>query len=107
MGCSFRPHLSRRSHSETHCPPITAYVTATGTYSDGSVYVFFDRQISSCNESGRLDIPASHPALKNILAIAMTAFAAGKMVRVHPGSCNGTTPQFTLTGDSYFYLTSF
>ena len=82
-------------------PPVVAHVVGTGTYTDGSIYVFFDRPISSCSAAGRLDIPVSHPALKNILAIAVTAFASGSAVRIHPGSCGGTVPIFSVEGDSY------
>lgn len=86
-------------------PAVTAYVTAAGTYNSGSIYVFFDRQISSCSSSNRLDISANHPALKNILSIAMAAYMSGSAVRIHPGSCAGTAPYFGAEGDSHFYLT--
>ena len=86
-------------------PAVTAYIVGTGTYDDGSIFIFFDRQISSCNSSGRLDIPASNPSIKNVLAIAMTAYSSRSAVRIHPGSCAGTVPVFSTTGDSYIYLT--
>lgn len=87
-------------------PAVTAYVSDVGTYEDGSIYVYFDRQISSCGTTTRLDIADSHPAKTQVLSIAMAAFLSGKPVRIHPGSCAGGLPAFGSEGDSYFYLTS-
>jgi len=86
-------------------PPVVAYVVGAGSYPDGSIYIFFDRTISSCKSAGRLDLPASHPALKIVFGIAVTAFTSGSAVRIHPGSCAGSEPVFSSEGDSYFYLT--
>ena len=85
---------------------VTAKVTGTGTYDDGSIYIFFDRQISSCSTTSRLDLVATHPAKEQVLSIAMTAFVSGKSVNIHPGSCGGESPVFGTVGDSYFYLTN-
>ena len=85
--------------------PVIANVTGTGTYEDGSIFVFFDRQISSCSGTTRVDLAANHDAKEQVLSIAMTAFVSGRMVSVHPGSCNGAVPDFGPTGDSYLYLT--
>jgi len=85
---------------------VTAYVTGTGTYDDGAIYVFFDRAISVCGDKNRIDLAANHSANKNVLSIAMTAFTAGKPVRISAGSCDNTTPVFGAAGDSYFYLTN-
>ncbi len=84
---------------------VTAKVNGTGTYDDGAIYIFFDRQISSCNTSGRLDIPAGHPARTQLLSLAMTAFSSDANLRIHPGSCAGGVPVFGTAGDSYMYLT--
>lgn len=86
-------------------PGVVAKVTGTGTYATGAIYVFFDRTISSCNTVGRLDLSADNPAKDQVLSIAMTACASGASVKVHPGTCNGTRPEFGVTGDSYFHLT--
>lgn len=93
------------SHANTS-PAIVAKVTGTGTYGDGAVYVFFDRPIASCSNKGRLDFSATHPAKKNILSIAMTAFISGKPVKVRPESCDGSKAVFSESGNSYFYLTN-
>jgi len=85
---------------------VVANVTATGTYSSGAIFVLFDRAISSCSGDGRIDLGANHPAKTQMLSIAMTAFASGKAVVIHPGSCNGSTPIFGDVGDSYFFLTN-
>ena len=87
--------------------PVVAKVIGTGTYDDGSIFVFFDRQISSCSEnSTRLDLLHSHPAKEQVLSIAMTAFVSGKSVTVHPGSCSGNFPAFDTVGDSFMFLTN-
>ena len=86
--------------------PVVAKVTGTGTYDDGAIYIFFDRAVSSCTAAGRLDLSSTHPAKDQVLSLAMTAFASGKSVKVHPGSCNGSTPEFGSVGDSYLYLTN-
>lgn len=36
----------------------------------------------------------------------MTAFATRKSVKVHPSSCDGNTPKFDASDESYFYLTN-
>ena len=87
---------------------VDARVTGTGAYADGSIYIFFDRNISSCNSNptGRLDIEATHPARTQILSIAMTAFTSGTLVKVHPGLCNGSNPYFGTGKSSFIYLTN-
>lgn len=86
--------------------PVTAKVIGTGTYDDGSIYIFFDRTISTCRTEGRIDLAAEHPAKEQVLSIAMTAFVSGKSVRIQAGSCVGDNPKFGTVGDSYFYLTN-
>jgi len=82
---------------------VLAKVTGTGTYANGSIYVFFDRQISSCStDDGRIDIAATSPARDQILSVAMTAFVSGRSVKIRPASCDGQTSVFD--GYSYLYL---
>lgn len=85
--------------------PVVAYVTEVGTYDDGSVFVFFDRTISSCSSTNRLDLGINHPARKEVFSIAMSAFLSGNRVKVHPGGCNGIYATFDAVGDSYLYFT--
>lgn len=94
------------AHAETVNPQggVTTTITGTGTYDDGSIYIFFASAISGCSTEDRLDIAANHPAKDQILAIAMTAFTSGKSVRIRPGGCIGSTPNFGTVGDSFFYL---
>lgn len=87
-------------------PAVVAKVKQVGTYEHGSVFVFFDRPISTCSDTNRLDVEATIPAVKAVFAVATTAFATGSSVVVHPGACNGTKPTFTTDGDSYIYLTT-
>jgi hypothetical protein len=84
---------------------VTAKVNVVGTYDDGSIYIMFDKAISDCSTTSRIDLPANNPSVKNVLSIAMTAFVTGSNVEIHPGSCSGVTPLFSTDGDSYFYLT--
>ena len=98
--------LSANIATANTLPAVVAKVTGVGTYDNGAIYVFFDRAISSCNSAGRIDLGTSHVAKQQVLAIAMTAFTAGKSVKVHPGSCDGSKPKFEDIGDSYFYLTN-
>lgn len=85
-------------------PALNAIVTAAGTYPSGAIYVFFDRPISSCSSSQRIDLPNEHPAKRQVLAVAMLALATGKSVTIHPGACDGPTPAFDQRGDAFFYL---
>jgi len=85
---------------------VIAKVTGVGVYGNGAVYVFFDRAISSCTTASRMDLPTHHPAKKYVQSIAMTAFATRKSVKVHPSSCDGNTPKFDSSDESYFYLTN-
>jgi len=85
-------------------PAIRALVSSTGTYEDGSVYVFFDRAISTCSETNRIDVHFGYLGAKNILALAITAFTTNSYVVVHPGACEGVTAVFDATGDSYMFL---
>ena len=84
---------------------VVAKVNAVGTYDDGAIYIFFDRAISDCSTTNRLDLAADNPSVKHVLSIAITAFTTGSNVQIHPGSCSGGTPEFSTAGDSYFYLT--
>ena len=86
-------------------PAVTAKVNSVGTYDDGSIYIYFDRAISACSTTNRLDVSASIVAAKNVLALATTAFVSGSSVVVHPGGCTGAYPTFTSDGDSFIYLT--
>ncbi|MCU7829569.1 MAG: hypothetical protein KZQ85_10930 [Candidatus Thiodiazotropha sp. (ex Myrtea sp. 'scaly one' KF741663)] len=87
-------------------PSVKANVTGVGTYETGAIFVFFDRAISSCSGSVRIDLEPTHDAKTQVLSIAMTALASGKAVRIHPGSCDGDTPIFGSLGDSFIYLTN-
>lgn len=96
--------LSSVVYSNT-LPAVVAHVTGAGTYNDGSIYVFFDRPISSCSDAARIDLVSSHSAREQVLSLAMTALVSGRAVVVHPGGCSGTAPVFGPEGDSFIYLT--
>ncbi len=95
--------LTAFSASANTMGAVLAKVTGTGTYANGSIFVFFDRQISSCStDDGRIDIAASSPARDEVLSVAMAAFVSGRSVKIRPASCDGQSSVFD--GFSYIYL---
>lgn len=83
---------------------ITTKVKSVGTYPTGAIYVMFEHPISECSTSTRLDIPANDPSVKFVLSLAMAAQVSDSNVEIRAGSCSGTYPVWSSTGDSYFYL---
>jgi hypothetical protein len=85
-------------------------VTGTGTYGDGSIYIFLTNSISEpgCTVGNRIDVRADHPQLKQILAIAMSAKVSGTPVWGAVHGCDPATgnPTFDVSKASYFYLTN-
>ncbi|MES2935158.1 MAG: hypothetical protein V4805_16915 [Pseudomonadota bacterium] len=71
-----------------------ANVVAVGSYGDGSINVILDATVleAGCN-AARFDIPANHPNLKSILAMALTAKSAGTPLRIFTTGCITTTFQ--------------
>ncbi len=65
-------------------PEVRALITNAGTYASGAVYAFFDRAISTCSTTNRIDVAANSPGAKNFLALAMTAFTTNNYVIIHP-----------------------
>ena len=84
--------------------PVFTKVTGTGSYDDGSIYIFFPEAISSCNDIGRLDLAANNPSRDQMLAVALTSLSADFTVVVRPGSCASGQPVFGPDGDSYMYI---
>lgn len=67
-------------------------ITGVNTYGNGAITIFVSTPISEpgCNaNSTRIDVQASDPNIKQILAIAMSAFASGAPIS---GSVNGCDP---------------
>jgi len=86
---------------------VIAYVDEVGTYEDGNSFIFFDRKISSCSDSKRLDINTTKATgHEKIISIALVAFTSKSAVKIHPGSCDGSSAVFGAEGDSYIYLTN-
>ncbi len=84
---------------------VVAKVSDVGIYGDGSMYVFFDRQISSCSSSSfRLDLEPDHPAINKVYSAALAALASGKDVKVLPKLCDGNKSRLSRGKDSFFYI---
>lgn len=72
---------------------ITAKVLYVGSYGNGDFFINTNAVINeSCsfpNGNGRIDIAATHPQVKQWLAIATTALATGKSITFATKSCFG------------------
>lgn len=101
----FGAFLTTAAYSPLSPAAVTAKVNAVGTYGSGAIFIFFDRAISDCSTTNRIDLAAANPSVKHVLSVAMVAFSTGSDVFIHAGSCAGTVPVFSTGGDSYFYLT--
>lgn len=107
VAIAFASIFSALSYANT---VFTATVTGVGTYGNGAIFIFLNTAINEpgCNvNSTRIDVPASNPNIKEILAVAMTAFASGKEIS---GAVNGCDPDYgapTLdqSYNSYIYMT--
>jgi hypothetical protein len=79
-------------------------ITFVGTLGDGTVFIEFPSVVSlgACS-SIQVRISSGHPARKEVLAVAMSAFLTGTIVSVQTDSCAGAYP--TLSGtNSWIYL---
>src|SRR6185312_5180192 len=77
-------------HANTAFNGLT--VTDVGAYGNGAIFIFLNSPINEpgCNANAtRIDIPASDPNLKQILAIAMAALTGGTQIS---GAVNGCDP---------------
>lgn len=89
---------------------FAAAVTGVGTYGNGSIFIFLNSPINEpgCNpNSARIDVQASNPNLKQILAVAMTAFLSGKEITGAVNGCDSDdgAPTLDQSYDSYIYMT--
>ena len=99
MLCAAAPAVSAAA------PQVSAKVLWTGVYGNGDVYVAFDTAI---NEPGcpsmRIDVPASLPSAKQILAIAQLALASSRTVVLAAEGCMAGSPTLGNGWSTYFYL---
>ena len=86
---------------------ITTRVQYAGTYGNGDVYVVFSDNINEpeCT-APRIDVPATHPNARNILATAYAAIAAGLPVAVSTGGCFNGYPTLDTARQTGFMLRS-
>jgi hypothetical protein len=79
------------------------YVQKVGTRGNGTLFVELSEPITQpgCSTS-QLEIPASNPAMKSILAVVLAAYFANSRIYVQTDACNGSNP--TLSGtNSWLY----
>jgi hypothetical protein len=85
--------------------PVT--VQQAGTYGNGAIFIILSANISSgCSILNRIDVPASNPQVKQILAIALQAIATGQEVSGAVNGCDSNTGDATIDSsyNSFFFI---
>ncbi len=86
--------------------PLT--VTDAGTYGSGAIFINLSANINApgCNANNRIDIPASNPLTKQILAMALQALATGATVSGMVNGCDPSSGNATIdtTYNSWFIV---
>jgi hypothetical protein len=86
--------------------PLT--VTAAGTYGNGAIFIMLSGNINApgCSIPNRIDVPASNPQVKTILAIALEALQSGQPVYGAVNGCdpNGGDATIDTSYASYLYI---
>jgi hypothetical protein len=79
------------------------YISKVGTRGNGTVFIEFAAPVglSQCSHP-QVEIPASNPAAKTILAIALAAYLANSRVYIQTDVCNGAYPSMIGEG-SWLY----
>jgi hypothetical protein len=92
-------------NASTAAPAVGAKVLSAGVYGDGGLYVALDTVIEepACRVA-RFDLPAAHPAAKQVFAMAEIALGTGKTVQVVTSGCFGSFPTLDMSRTSYFYV---
>jgi hypothetical protein len=84
---------------------VRANVVYAGTYANGDVFIGLSAVVDEPGcPADRLDIPASHPQLKQYLAIAQIAMTSGKTIMVKTLGCFANSPSFDNSRNSYFFI---
>ncbi|WP_143247646.1 hypothetical protein [Agaribacterium haliotis] len=82
---------------------ITTKVLETGIYGNGTLLIIVNDEIPEPGCTGnRIDIPKSHPDIKNILSLALAASASGSDVVLRTHGCLGGNPTMDETNNSLF-----
>jgi hypothetical protein len=81
---------------------VTTTVTTVGQYGNGNLYIGLGATLAEpgCS-AARVDIASTHPLIKQIMAMALSAKAAGTNVKVRSVGCL----TFTYNGASYTFPT--
>ena len=83
--------------------PVT--VQQAGTYGNGAIFIILSANISSgCSIPNRIDVPASNPQVKQILAIALQAMATGQEVDGAVNGCDSNTGDATMDSSYNSFL---
>ena len=82
-------------------------VQYAGTYGNGDVYVVFSDNVNEPQcPAPRIDVPASHPNARNVLATAYAAIASGLTVAVSSSGCFNGYPTLDTAHETGFMLRS-
>lgn len=83
--------------------PITAHVLQIGTYGNGNLALSLDKSIDEAGCSmAYIEVPATGPALKAILAAASLAMATNATVEIKTDTCYNGVPSFSGARPAYF-----
>jgi hypothetical protein len=79
------------------------YITQVGVKGNGDVFIEFAEAVgqSQCNHP-QVSIPASNPAAKDLLAVALAAYLSNVRVYIQTDSCFGAFPSMSGAG-SWLY----
>jgi hypothetical protein len=79
------------------------YITQVGTRGNGDVFIEFSEPVGPAQCSHPLvSIPASNPAAKSLLAVALAAYLGNTRVYIQTDSCHGSLPSLSGPG-SWLY----
>lgn len=80
-------------------------VLQAGTYGDGSIFIILSGNINAgCSIPNRIDVPATNPQVKQILAIALQAVATGQLVVGAVNGCSSNTATIDTSINSYIWV---
>lgn len=81
------------------------HITKVGTRGNGTVFIEFAASLGlpQCTQS-QVEVPASNPAAKAVLAVAMAAYISNLRVYIQTDGCSGAFPSMS-SESSWLYLT--
>ncbi|MEZ8084194.1 hypothetical protein [Enterovibrio norvegicus] len=84
---------------------IRAKVMYVGTWGHGGIFINLDKVMNEpgCSKK-EIWIPGTSPSIKEILGLAMTAYAADQFIHVKTKGCVNGYPTINPTNESFFHL---